>query len=66
MVADGQSAHSQAHGKQILYDCLYGEFLAEAKAAMDPAKKRVLSDSLPDPFLAPGPLPSLAARRTGY
>ena len=56
MLAEGQSEHSVAHGKKILRDNLYAEYLAAAKAAIDPAKKRVLTDCPPGPSVAWGTL----------
>jgi hypothetical protein len=51
MVAVAQSEHAVAHGQDILRANLYAKYLAEAKAKMDPSKKRVLTAALSE-FLA--------------
>ena len=47
-LAEKQSAHSLAHGKDLLYQILYAESYQMAKSKIDPSKKRVLNASLPD------------------
>ena len=47
-LAEKQSAHSLAHGKDLLYQILYAENYQMAKSKIDPSKKRVLNASLPD------------------
>jgi hypothetical protein len=46
VLVHGQNEHALGHGKELLKDYIYREFLEKEKAAIDPKKRKIMLDDM--------------------